>query len=362
MIKFTQKLIIVLLVFFAFQKTASQDNYHYSTPIMGNRLYFKQVTDANRNVIKMSESTPISEGNDGLMLSFMLRCNLDQINEPLKLVSFTTSTEENSFMDVFYDDGTLTFRRKLTPGSPSFYDYNLFDPMFQQTGQELTWEIRIFFTSYFFWIEIRDTRILVGRKYHAPVFFGINLPNDDFMGKYLSNSSQARFILGDSNEEFPFSMPSEVSIYEFKYKELKDELQNHFCEEAPVLIPSPPVLANKMSTQQPIKKTMAIEEEPSEKDKSTSANKKEADKEGLKNFIKGFIDPNNKINIEIKNELRYSYSLYLYDLSNKLHFQKKFSNHYNIHYSKYLNLPTGIYVMLIEGRNTRYIKKILIKN
>jgi hypothetical protein len=115
-------------------------------------------------------------GSDGLMVSFRLRCNLDQIHRPLKLLSFTTTDESNSFLDILYDSGTLTFRRKMSPGSKYYYDYNLFDPMFQRTGDELTWEIRVFFTSYFFWVETRDTRILLGRHYHAPIFFGVDLP------------------------------------------------------------------------------------------------------------------------------------------------------------------------------------------
>ena len=53
----------------------------------------------------------------------------------------------------------------------------------------------------------------------------------NYMGNYLGRSSSSYIILGDPNPSTTFTMPSEISMYEFKYTELKDALQTHFCED-----------------------------------------------------------------------------------------------------------------------------------
>lgn len=208
----------------------AQDKHDYVTP-SGKSVFFRDVVDANRTVLRMNEISPLTTDKDGLMVSFDMRANLSLITRPLKLLSFTLETEEQSFLDVFYDKGTLTFRRKYSSGSSFYYDYNLYDPLFLVEAGEMTWEVHLFFTASFFWIETRHTRLLTDNKWHGPIFFGLNLPIRACMNDYLNRSADAKIIFGDANPSTVFTMPEEIAVYEFKYMELKDELQANFCNE-----------------------------------------------------------------------------------------------------------------------------------
>lgn len=53
----------------------------------------------------------------------------------------------------------------------------------------------------------------------------------NYMGNYLGRSSSSYIILGDPKPSTTFTMPDEIAMYEFKYAELKNELQTHFCED-----------------------------------------------------------------------------------------------------------------------------------
>lgn len=206
----------------------AQDNHNYLTPL-GNSLYYKEVQDANRMVLAMNEISSISQGKDGLVVIFSMQQDLSKVTKPLKLLSFTMDTEENSYIDIFYNDSTLTIRRKFRPGSPYYYDYSLYDPMFTVDAGVTKWEVHLFFTGYFFWVETRNANKLMENKWHAPIFFGINLPGIDYMSNYLGRQSDAKLIFGDANPSTTFTMPDEIEIREFKYTELKDELQTNFC-------------------------------------------------------------------------------------------------------------------------------------
>jgi hypothetical protein len=272
-------------------------------------------------------------GSDGLMVSFRLRCNLDQIHRPLKLLSFTTTDESNSFLDILYDSGTLTFRRKMSPGSKYYYDYNLFDPMFQRTGDELTWEIRVFFTSYFFWVETRDTRILLGRHYHAPIFFGVDLPGQNFMSDYLNRMRTGKWIFGDPDGSQPFTMPSEIEIYDFNYSQLKDELQSHFCEEAPVPATTRSASAEKILTS-------GLSEQKMDSKISYSQQTK-------------------LLTVDFPNVVREQIKLNVFDASGRIVWNMTLPPTINIHQQISLNLPSGLY--FVRTKATREENQIISK-
>lgn len=219
---------LFLLVILFSGNTFAQDDHNYLTPL-GNSLYYKEVQDANRMVLGMNEVKAMSAGKDGLTVVFSMQQDLSKVTGPLKLLSFTIDTEANSFIDIFYDDATITIRRKFRPGSPYYYDYNLYDPMFTVDSGVTKWEIHLYFTGYFFWIETRNVNKLTDNKWHAPIFFGINFPDIDYMSNYLGRQSDAKLIFGDANPSTTFTMPDEIEIREFTYSELKDELQNSFC-------------------------------------------------------------------------------------------------------------------------------------
>lgn len=222
--------IIVALFLLSVFNSQAQDKHDYATPL-GKTVFFRDVQDANRMSIGMNEIQPLSDGTTGLMVMFNLRADLSQINRPVKLLSFSTAGEDVSHLDIFYTNRTIMVRRRIEAGSPFYYDYDLYDPMFSIESGDVTWEIKVFFTGYYFWIETRNTQKLLANKWHAPIFFGIDLPNHHYMDMYLSRSSEGRLIFGDSNTDVVFTMPEEIAIHEFKYAELKDELQNNFCND-----------------------------------------------------------------------------------------------------------------------------------
>lgn len=209
----------------------SQDKHSYATPL-GKSIFYREVRDANRTVLRVSEVSPITAGTDGLVLVFNMRQDLSKVTRPLKLVSFNSTSEEaNSHLEIYYHQGTITIRRKTAPNSAYYYDYNLYDPMFTVDGGVVQWEVHLYFTAYFLWIETKDTRKTANNRWHAPIFFGINLPQMNYMGNYLGRSSSSYIILGDPKPSTTFTMPDEIAMYEFKYAELKNELQTHFCED-----------------------------------------------------------------------------------------------------------------------------------
>lgn len=103
----------ILLVFLLLPSGVyAQDKHSYATPL-GKSIFHREVRDANRTVLKMSEVSPISAGIDGLVLVFNMRQDLSKVTRPLKLVSFNSTSEEaNSHLEIYYHQGTITIRRK----------------------------------------------------------------------------------------------------------------------------------------------------------------------------------------------------------------------------------------------------------
>ena len=112
MIKYLK--IIIALFFFESLFASfvfSQDKHGYITKL-GTNLFYREVQDANRTVLSMNEIRPVTAGMDGLTVTFYFTANLSKVTKPLKLLSFTNSTEDKSYIDLFYDKGTITVRRK----------------------------------------------------------------------------------------------------------------------------------------------------------------------------------------------------------------------------------------------------------
>lgn len=216
------------LMTFSYVSMMAQDNYNYQTPL-GESLYYEEVNDANGKVLSMDNIKVMSPDIDGLAVIFSIKLDLTEVINPIKLISFTESDIENSYLDVFYHDETLIFRKKFTSGSQYYYDYKLYDPLFVADAGVTKWELKLLFTGFFMWIESRYTNKLLNNKWHAPLFFGINLPLNDFMSKFINRSSTAKLIFGDRDCTTLFTMPDEIEIREFNYGKLKDELQNNFC-------------------------------------------------------------------------------------------------------------------------------------
>ena len=127
---FKLRCVLLLVGLMTIMNLFSQDKHDYATPL-GKSVFYREVTDANRTVLRMSEVGPLSAGVDGLGVSFNMRQNLSQVTRPLKLLSFNSTSEEaNSHFEIYYSAGTITIRIKTSPNSEYYYDYNLYDPMF----------------------------------------------------------------------------------------------------------------------------------------------------------------------------------------------------------------------------------------
>ena len=224
------KIMVSLLFFEIISSILSQDKHGYITKL-GKNLFYREVHDANRTTLGMNEIQPVTAGMDGLTVTFYFTANLSQVNKPLKLLSFTNSTENNSYVDIFYDTGTITVRRKYGPGSIYYYDYHLYDPMFTVDSGAVMWEVHVFFTGFSFWIETRDTRQAVNNRWHAPLFIGIDSPRFNFMNDFLIRSPLAKLVFGDPNPSTTFTIPEEIGIYEFKYSNLRSTLNNEFSKD-----------------------------------------------------------------------------------------------------------------------------------
>lgn len=225
------RLLLLLVAILIAGNLYSQDKHGYITPV-GSTVFYRAVRNADRTVLGMNELGTIPSGMDGLTVDFYLTVDFSTVKKPLKLLSFTNTSEGNSYLDIFYDKGTITIRRKYASGSQYYYDYNLYDPMFVDTTGVKEWQIKVWFTGYFFWVETCKLRgTYENNRWHAPIFFGINLPGTDYMANFLSREGSARLVFGDPDPSVIFTMPEEIAIYAFKYSELKDELQTHFCND-----------------------------------------------------------------------------------------------------------------------------------
>ena len=72
---FKLRCVLLLVGLMTIMNLFSQDKHDYATPL-GKSVFYREVTDANRTVLRMSEVGPLSAGVDGLVVSFNMRQNL----------------------------------------------------------------------------------------------------------------------------------------------------------------------------------------------------------------------------------------------------------------------------------------------
>lgn len=226
-VRLVSVIILILIQGLSGLSVHAQDKHGYDTPL-GRSVFYRNVTDAVGTTVSMSEISSLSQGVDGLMVLFNLRADLSGA-QPLKLLTFTLQDEANSIIDIFYDSGTLRIDRRFQGDYK--YDYILYDPLFVQDQGTLTWEVRVYFTSSFFWFQTRNTRQVTNNKYHCPLFFGLDKPGNKSMDRFLKRESAAKIMFGSSTHPVGVTMPDEIAIYEFKYSELRNTLNDNFSKD-----------------------------------------------------------------------------------------------------------------------------------
>lgn len=211
----------------------AQDNHNYATPL-NETVYTITQDDATGYILPMSYLSNIPTGRDGLTFEFSISGDLKDLpnGKQVRILGFytgeSTPGDNGCFLELYYKDSTISIRRRLAQGSSAYYDYELYDPMFSSNTDFSEWVVTVYVTGYYIWMQTKDTTKFIDNYWHAPIFFGINLPSQDFMSQYLSRSNLARVIFGDPASPVAYKIPHEISIYAFTYANLKDELQKNF--------------------------------------------------------------------------------------------------------------------------------------
>lgn len=210
--------------------THSQDRHDYITRL-GSNVYFDERSDFNGMVVPMSALFPLSDGTDGLAVTFSLTADLTHTTSPIRLLTFISGNPTGDILQLLYDSGTVTVRKRMRPGSPYYYDYHLYDPLFVLGQSTVTWDIHVFFTGFAFWIETCDTHLTTANRWHAPLFIGIDTPWHAAMDGFISRSAEAKIAFGDPNPPTSIRMPGEIGIYEFNYSSLRTTLNREFSKD-----------------------------------------------------------------------------------------------------------------------------------
>lgn len=203
----------------------AQGPFGYDTPL-GYEIYNYSDNPVSTQTVLANDWGSKASNYDGLtVVSWMI---VDQ-KDGTELFNFYNGNNEN-ILKIIYNKGTLVFQRERPRGSVgnfNSYDYILYDRMFDSNYG--LWEIRIYFTANFFWIQTTPIESGAGQKsYLSPIFFGLNNSLQDNMSQYIQpNSGNTRIVVG--NASVPNGV-NQVKVYAFKYDDLRKDIQEKFCD------------------------------------------------------------------------------------------------------------------------------------
>jgi hypothetical protein len=170
--------------------------YSYQPPEGINRWMDSSTSKFAYKTITMNQLSALATNEDGLMVAFDFDMDLQAEGKPIIAFSDKGVTGDN-ILEITYSERTVTVRRYNTiKGQRIYYDYHLFDPVFEDIGteQSATWRMSFYFTSNFIYIvaTIKGSEI---RNLMSPLYFGL-----DYQKWYPdSGSSMYKFINRDSN-------------------------------------------------------------------------------------------------------------------------------------------------------------------
>jgi hypothetical protein len=169
--------------------------YTYQPPEGTNRWTDSSTSKVAYKTVTMNQLSALSANEDGLMVAFDLDMDLQSENKPIIAFSDKGMSGDN-ILEIVYSQRTVTVRRYNTvKGQRIYYDYHLFDPIFEDIGEHsATWRMSFYFTSNFIYIvaTVKGTEI---RNLMSPLYFGL-----DFQKWYPdSESSMYKFIKRDNN-------------------------------------------------------------------------------------------------------------------------------------------------------------------
>lgn len=226
--KISQYILVIAGLLLLSVHLKAQGPYDYNTPL-GKNIYNFSLYPTNTHTVYAQEWGSAATGFNGLTLVTMM--TIDQ-NKKTEIFNFYNSNSEN-YLKIFSGQGTLTFRRMKPKGSVGnfeYFDYILYDRMFNlKYGTSSTWEIRLYFTSDFFWIQ--TTPVVSGsneKSFLSPVYFGLNnmLQKNNMYDFINAAEGRTKIIVG--NEQVVNGV-KQVAVYAFQYDELQKHIQDNFC-------------------------------------------------------------------------------------------------------------------------------------
>lgn len=219
-------LIFCAILISGFQMGAWAQDFDYDTPL-GKQIHRYNLSPLNQYTISAQEWGSAATGFNGLTVVAMI--NIPP-NLHAELFNFYNKNNEK-YMTIFHEQGTLSIRRykpNNSVGNFQSYNYILYDRLFNSKYD--TWEIRLYFTSNFIWIQ--TTPVISGQtlpSYLSPVYFGVDnmLQKNNFSDFINADDSNTRIVVGNNiiNQGV-----RQVAVYTFQYDDLRKDIQQKFCD------------------------------------------------------------------------------------------------------------------------------------
>jgi hypothetical protein len=161
------------------------------------------------NIAMTSVKTFDSDVYDGILLTYNMLVNTDN-EDNLHIASFfdTAYSDNHPVISIEYSNKSVSIRRIYQTNPVKYYDYKVYDKLFDDTR---SYEIELYVTANFIFIV---TNYLNGNHYYlTPVFFGLDIPENQIMKHFLNRANGTRIRSGDPNA-YAYG---NVCMYAFSY-------------------------------------------------------------------------------------------------------------------------------------------------
>lgn len=237
--KFNTRLLLILLILSVSSTISYAQHgpgpFPYQPPQGVNRWTDPSSSEYIYKEVSMNLLSALNSTDDALMVSFDMKLSLDEEGKPL--VAFTDPGSGNNILEIVYSKRTVTITRyKTINGQRVSYDYHLFDPIFENIGEDVSarWHFSAFFTSTSLYIVCSTIGDGV-KNLMSPIFFGLDdinrYPNiNSIMYKFIGRNNQAIIKLGDSQSQSGFqSYISNIKVNSLNNAEWTKTMQKEFA-------------------------------------------------------------------------------------------------------------------------------------
>lgn len=163
--------------------------------------------------IVMNTTSSFDSKYDGILVSFTKHVNTSDNARQDTLASFRDlSYFEKPIISIFYSDKSVTVRRRYQKDPEKYYDYKVYDQLFEASAP---YEVKLYVTASFIFIVTQKEQ--TNEHYLSSVFFGLNIPNNETMEKFLSRNEKAIIRAGGSSNTDNVSNVR-LSVFSYNYK------------------------------------------------------------------------------------------------------------------------------------------------